>query len=282
MLCWRCLAILHKNDEPYLEDRGPSGWNESLMTWFCSWANTGNYLILDFLYVGGRNEINFLSLLLGTRSISSLCGWERWTDTVLMLQEGGPLPGPESGLLSNTRKRIVRGDTRADKARDFIGKGRLDWEQEGKGTQENCSAMWLTVLGFTVMGLVSGLSLANHADSGSLPVAHTSLRQDEFQRGGFWEVGRTYGLASPFISFWPFPNSSGWWWLVSSVFLTRISCCKITHADGYCAAWPGWAVSVSVSPNTYSPETHLSQIPSWDWTSNAGTEWGPPCFVSGG
>ena len=23
-----------------------------------------------------------------------------------------------------------------------------------------------------------------------------------------------------------FPNSSGWWWLVSSVFLTRTSCCK--------------------------------------------------------
>ena len=25
-------------------------------------------------------------------------------------------------------------------------------------------------------------------------------------------------------SFWPFPNSSGWWWLLSSVFLTRTSC----------------------------------------------------------
>ena len=23
------------------------------------------------------------------------------------------------------------------------------------------------------------------------------------------------------VSFWPFPNSSGWWWLISSVFLTR-------------------------------------------------------------
>ena len=23
----------------------------------------------------------------------------------------------------------------------------------------------------------------------------------------------------------------------------------ITHANGYCGAWPGWAVSVSVSPN---------------------------------
>ena len=56
----------------------------------------------------------------------------------------------------------MRGDTRADKARDFIGKGRPGKEQEGKGTQENCSATWLTVSGFMVMGLVSGLSLANH------------------------------------------------------------------------------------------------------------------------
>ena len=26
---------------------------------------------------------------------------------MILLQEGGPLPGPEAGLLSNTRKRIV-------------------------------------------------------------------------------------------------------------------------------------------------------------------------------
>ena len=38
-------------------------------------------------------------------------------------------------------------------------------EQEGKGTQEDCSATWLTVLGFMAMGLVSRLSLANHSDS---------------------------------------------------------------------------------------------------------------------
>jgi len=53
--------------------------------------------------------------------------------------------------------------------------------------------------------------------------------------------GRTRG-----ISFLPFLNSSGWWWLVRSVFLARTSCHKITHANGYYDAWPGWAVSVSV------------------------------------
>ena len=30
---------------------------------------------------------------------------------IYLLQEGGPPPGPKSGLLSNTRKRNVRGDT---------------------------------------------------------------------------------------------------------------------------------------------------------------------------
>ena len=42
-----------------------------------------------------------------------------------LLQERGPLPGPET----NTRKWIVQGNTSADKARDFIGKGHPGGEQ---------------------------------------------------------------------------------------------------------------------------------------------------------
>ena len=85
-----------------------------------------------------------------------------------------------------------------------------EWrEQEGKGTQENCSATWLMVLGFMVMGLVWGLSLANHSDSGFFLVSCTLLSQDGLQQGGFWEIGRTCG-----ISFIPFWNASCWCWLV--------------------------------------------------------------------
>ena len=47
----------------------------------------------------------------------------------------------------------------------LLGKGPPGGEQECKGTQENCSATWLAVSGFMVMGLVSGLSLASHSDS---------------------------------------------------------------------------------------------------------------------
>ena len=62
---------------------------------------------------------------------------------------------------------------------------------------------------------------------------------------GILGSGQTSG-----VSFRPFPNSSGWWWLISSVFLIRISCHKTTQANGYYGAWPGWAVSISVLPLT--------------------------------
>ena len=146
---------------------------------------------------------------------------------ILLSQEGGPLPGPQRGLLTNTWKWITQGDICDDKARDFIGKGHLGGEQEGKGAQEDSPATWHTALGFMVTRLVSGLPLASHSDSGSFLVAHALLSQDGFQQGGFQEVvGHVCFL-------WLFPNSSSWWWLVSSMFLTRTSCCQITHAHGY-------------------------------------------------
>ena len=52
------------------------------------------------------------------------------------------------------------------------------------------------------------------------------------------------------VSFWPFLNSTGWWWVISSVFLTRTSCHETTHANGYCGTRPGWVVSASVLPLT--------------------------------
>ena len=56
--------------------------------------------------------------------------------------------------------------------------------------------MWLTVLGFMVMGLVSGLSLVNHSESESFLVVHALFSQDGCQREGFWEV--VGHMASPF------------------------------------------------------------------------------------
>ena len=90
-----------------------------------------------------------------------------------LLQEGGPLPGPETGLLSNTRKWIVQGDTYWQSKR-FYWERAPGWRAVGKGTQENCSAEWLEVLGLMVMGLVSG-SLWPIILIQSFLVAHASL-----------------------------------------------------------------------------------------------------------
>ena len=79
-------------------------------------------------------------------------------------------------------------ETNADKARDFTGRRLPDGEQREEGTRGSCFAMWLGVSGFMEMRLVSGLSLANHSDSESVLVAHTSPSQDGCQREGFWEV----------------------------------------------------------------------------------------------
>ena len=46
-----------------------------------------------------------------------------FSQTLGLLKERGLLSGPETGLLSNTRKRVVQGDTSGGKARDFLGKG---------------------------------------------------------------------------------------------------------------------------------------------------------------
>ena len=84
----------------------------------------------------------------------------RW----LCCRKGDPFQGPKLGSCLTLRNELSE-ETHADKARDFIGNGHPGGEQEGQGTQENCSATWLAVSGFMVMGLVSGWSLANHSNS---------------------------------------------------------------------------------------------------------------------
>ena len=88
------------------------------------------------------------------------------------------------------------------------------------------------------MGLVSGLSLANHFDSGSFLVVHALFSQDRCQREKFWEV--VGHVVSPFDLSRTLPVGGG--------LLVPCSCLKTALANGYCRAWPGWVVSVSVLP----------------------------------
>ena len=95
------------------------------------------------------------------------------------------------------------------------------------------------------MGLVSGLSLANHSNSVFPDGARIAQPRCMLARG-ILGSGRTRTV-SPFDLSRTLPGGGGLLVLNS---LTRISCHKTTHANGYYGAWPGWAVSISVLPLT--------------------------------
>ena len=105
-----------------------------------------------------------------------------------------PLPGPASGLLSNTRKLIDWGDTRADKARNLLGRGTR--VESSRAREPRRTALpGGSVSGFMARGLVSRLSLSDRSDSGHFLVVHALLSQGGCQ-WGFWElVGH---VVSPF------------------------------------------------------------------------------------
>ena len=96
---------------------------------------------------------------------------------MVLLQEGDPFQGPKLGSCLTLGNELSEETHMLTKQEILLGRA-PGGEQEGKGTQENCSAAWLTVLGFMVMGLVSGWSLANHSHSESFLVAHASLSQN--------------------------------------------------------------------------------------------------------
>ena len=119
------------------------------------------------------------------------------TRVAICCRKGDPFQGPKLGSCLTLRNELSE-ETHADKARDFIVKGHPGGEQEGEGTQENCSAAWLAVSGFMVMGLVSGWSLANHPNSESFLVAHASLSQDGCKEGDSWKWTDTWCLLLTF------------------------------------------------------------------------------------
>ena len=147
---------------------------------------------------------------------------------MILLPGGRPLPGPKTGLLSKTRKWIVWGNTSADKVRDFIGRGHPGGEQLGKGTQENSCVTWLAVSGFMVNGISFRVVLSQSFWFRVLPGGAHLVQPGWMPERRIVEGGQTHA-----VSFRPFLNPSGWWWLLSSVFLTGTSCRKTTHTSGY-------------------------------------------------
>ena len=85
------------------------------------------------------------------------------------------------------------------KGSPFIEKGSLSGEQQGKGTQEDSSAVLLAVSGFIVIRLVSRFFLANHSDSGSVWWhAHWSAKMDSSEDSGKLLGCMNWCLLSPF------------------------------------------------------------------------------------
>ena len=117
-----------------------------------------------------------------------------------LLQEGEPLPGLKSELLSNTRQWIIQGDKRADKAGDVIGKGCQGREQECKGNPGGLLCHGAHSLEFygdaSSFWVVSGQSLWLQVLPGSTCIAQPQMDSSEEDSGRL--VGHT---GSPFDFF---------------------------------------------------------------------------------
>ena len=95
------------------------------------------------------------------------------------MQEGGPLPGSESELLSNSSltlgEELSKEVHMLTKQETLLGKGASAEGSRVRGPKRT------PVSGFMVLGLVSGFFFANYSNSRSLLVVHASLSQDKCQ-----------------------------------------------------------------------------------------------------
>ena len=67
----------------------------------------------------------------------------------------------------------------------LLGKSTLAESSRVREPRRTALQNWVAVLGFMVMELVSGLSLANHSDSEFFLVVHALFSQDGCQQKGF-------------------------------------------------------------------------------------------------
>ena len=148
-------------------------------------SNPGLLLCRQILYYWATWEVPYIHFyilfhygLSQDIKYSSLC-------YTAVLQKGESLPGPKGGLLSNTWKWLVWGDTRAHKASDFIGKGARG-EQQG---QEPRRTTLLEVSGFIVMGFLGCLWLIILTQGPSWWHVHYSVKIDSSEKDSGRPVG---------------------------------------------------------------------------------------------
>ena len=114
-----------------------------------------------------------------------------------VLQEDGPLPGPETGLLPNTQKWIV-GETHVlTKQEILLGKGT---GVESSRVKEPRRIALPLAHSFQVV-------FSQSSDSESFLVVHALFSQDGCQQEGFWAV--VAHVVSPFDLSWTLPVGGG-------------------------------------------------------------------------
>ena len=144
-----------------------------------------------------------------------------------LLQEGGPLPGPENGLLTNTGNELLEETHVLTKQKTLLARG--TWAERSRAREPrellcpkapNLQFYGIGVSFWVVSGQSSGLAHTWYG-SGSFLVARIPLSQDGFQCHRPWEVGCLLPPIGPSqrlqVSLW---GSTG--------FLTLASCWETT------------------------------------------------------
>ena len=97
-------------------------------------------------------------------------------------RKGDPFQGLKLSSCLTLRNELSEETHVLTKQEILLGKG--TWVESRRVREPRRTALPC----FLVIGLVSGLSLANHSDSESLLVVHALFNRDGCQREAFWEV----------------------------------------------------------------------------------------------
>ena len=97
------------------------------------------------------------------------------TRVAIRCRKGDPFQGPKLGSCLTLGNELSEETHVLTKQEILLGKGTRVESSRVREPRRTALPQWLTVLGFTVMGLVSGWSLANHSNSESFLVVHASL-----------------------------------------------------------------------------------------------------------
>ena len=95
-----------------------------------------------------------------------------------MLQEGDPFQGPTLGSCLTLGNELSEETHALTKQEVSLGKGTRVESSRMREPRRTALLRGSLSQGFIVMGLVSGLSLANHSNSESFLVVHALLNQD--------------------------------------------------------------------------------------------------------